>query len=203
MSTVPLATCALRRTTAPGTTRIPASRNFASSQPANLSGTLSKAGAPAEPYSITVLSLRRKLSSTAFLSHWLTTHSPSIFSATRALPESSRPSASSTILRTSSLAGVTVSRASNAASMAASSSDIAGSLRIESVSCRAPIAPGRLGQAKGDWGRAVYAGAPSSGRISSRTKPISPVWRARRMRSAARISVTFSKQAWMSSLTTT
>ena len=45
-------------------------------------------------------------------------------SATRALPESSNSSASSTILRTSALAGVTVSRASKAASIAVSRSDM-------------------------------------------------------------------------------
>ena len=47
ISTTPLLMKALRRTTAPGTARIPAARKRSASQPANLSGTLSKAGAPA------------------------------------------------------------------------------------------------------------------------------------------------------------
>ena len=119
-STAPLAICAPRRTMEPGTTRKPPARNSASVQPVNFSGTLSKAGAPAEPYSITALSFRRKDSRTAFFSHWLTFHPPlPSGSATRAAPESSRPSARSTLARTSSLAGVTVSRTSKAASMAA------------------------------------------------------------------------------------
>ncbi len=112
-----------RRATAPGTTRKPAARKRFSPQPANLLGTLSKAGAPAAPPSTTALSLRRNDSSTAFLSHWLTCQPPSApRSATRALPLSSSSSAASTASRTSLLAGVTVSRASHAASIALSSS---------------------------------------------------------------------------------
>ena len=72
---------------------------------------------------MSTLSLRRKLKSTAFLSHWLTFHefgpvAPGSFSATRALPRSSRSSASSTASRTSPLvAGVIVARSSKAFSI--------------------------------------------------------------------------------------
>ena len=58
-----------RRTKQPGTARNPAPRNSASPQPSNFDGTLSHHGAPFGPPVIGAMSLRRKESSTAFLSH--------------------------------------------------------------------------------------------------------------------------------------
>ena len=79
--------------------------------PANLEGTLSHQLAPPGAPAIGSMSLRRNDSRTAFLSHWFTTQAPSVFSATRALPLSSRSSAVSTASRTSPrVAGLTVSR---------------------------------------------------------------------------------------------
>src|SRR5262245_56233143 len=70
------------------------------------------------------MSLRRKESSTAFLSHWLTRQSPFCpRSATRALPRSSRSSAASTASRTAPLvAALMPSRVSKASSMVLASS---------------------------------------------------------------------------------
>ena len=100
----------------PGTARKPAARKALSSQPANFDGTLSHQAAPPGPPAISALSLRRKESSTAFFSHWLTFQelgpvAPAIFSATRALPLSSRSSARSTASRTSPVVARTDLRA--------------------------------------------------------------------------------------------
>src|SRR6185312_14491355 len=95
ISTTPGAIYADRRTTAPGTARNPASRNRFSPHPVNFSGTLSHTGAPPGP-SIATESVRRKDSSTAFLSHWLTCHPAPVGSATRCAPLSSSSSAAST-----------------------------------------------------------------------------------------------------------
>src|SRR6476660_9046215 len=119
-STAPLAMKAERRTTAPGTARKPAARNLASSQPRNLESTLSHHTASPGAPSISFMSLRRKDSSTAFLSHSRTFHSPPIFSATLRVPLSSPSSAVSTASRSAPLDwGPRSSRFSQAASMAA------------------------------------------------------------------------------------
>ncbi len=69
----------------------------------------------AAPVRITWLACRRKDSSTAFFSHWRAAHSPSIFSATRSSPESSRSMASSTASRMRPrVVGLSASRASQA-----------------------------------------------------------------------------------------
>ncbi len=96
ISTTFLPTKDPRRTIEPGTARKPASRNWSSVQSPNLEGTLSHQGpvpgARFRPESPPIMALpcRRKDSSTAFFSHWRTTHSPPTFSATRSLPPSSR-----------------------------------------------------------------------------------------------------------------
>ena len=59
-----------RRATAGGTTRTPLARNAASLSAENLGSTLSKKAS--SPACMKRFSLRRKLSSTAFLTHWLT-----------------------------------------------------------------------------------------------------------------------------------
>ena len=107
----------------PGTERKPAAACSLALQPSNLEGTLSHQEAPPGPPEIAHMSLRRKDSSTAFLSHWLTVQDsgpcpPARFSATRALPESSRLSAASTASRRSPfVAGVTLALSSKAASI--------------------------------------------------------------------------------------
>src|SRR4051812_41623715 len=115
-----------RRTMAPGTARKPASRKRFSPQPSNFDGTLSHHDAWPGPPGITLMSLRRNDSSTAFLSHWLTLHLPSDpRSATRASPLSSSSSALSTASRTSPLVVVEMpSRASKALLMVDSRADI-------------------------------------------------------------------------------
>src|SRR3954468_4409442 len=107
-----------------GTARKPAARNRASSQPANLDGTLSnqtdgpRAGSTGPP-GIVVMSLRRNDSSTAFLSHWLTCQSSPARSAPRKRPSSSPASAASTASRTAPWVPVlSWSRISQADSMA-------------------------------------------------------------------------------------
>src|SRR6185437_9529535 len=114
-----------RRTMAPGTARKPASRKRFSPQPSNFEGTLSHHDALPGPPGITLMSLRRNESSTAFLSHWLTFHLPlASRSATRASPLSRSSSAPSTASRTSPLVAVEMpSRASKAALMVASRAD--------------------------------------------------------------------------------
>src|SRR5262245_44624565 len=86
------------------------------------------------PPGITVISLRRNESSTAFLSHWLTDHvALAPRSATRAAPRSSRSSAASTASRTGPLvAGLIPSRCSKASSMVLASSawDISPPVRL-------------------------------------------------------------------------
>src|SRR4029078_9386378 len=79
MSTTPGAMKAERRTTQPGTARKPALRKRAAFQPLNLESTLSHHAPLPRPPGITLMSLRRKDSSTAFLSHWLTCQWPSAF----------------------------------------------------------------------------------------------------------------------------
>src|SRR5512134_743574 len=101
-----------------GTARKPAARNRASSQPWNFDGTLSNHDPPPGPPEIGLMSLSRNDNSTAFLSHWLTRHSPPIFSAIRASPESSSASAASTASRIGlPVSKPTLSRRSHAASM--------------------------------------------------------------------------------------
>src|SRR6185437_11758768 len=119
ISTTPGAINAECRTTQPGTARKPALRKRAAFQPLNLESTLSHHAALPGPPGITLMSLRRKDSSTAFLSHWLTCHWPSVVrSATRALPASSSSRAAVTALRTAPLVfGPILSRASKASSM--------------------------------------------------------------------------------------
>src|SRR6185503_7227597 len=119
ISTTPGAMKAEWRTTQPGTARKPALRKRAALQPLNLESTLSHQAALPGPPGITLMSLSRKDSSTAFLSHWLTCHCPSGFrSATRALPESSNSSAAFTALRTAPFVfGPILSRAAKASSM--------------------------------------------------------------------------------------
>ncbi|GJE31412.1 hypothetical protein LDDCCGHA_1589 [Methylobacterium oxalidis] len=79
---------------------------------------MSHQGPPPGPPAIGAMSLRRKESSTAFLSHWLTCQASPTFSATRALPESSSASASSTASRTGPRVPVSMpARSSQAASM--------------------------------------------------------------------------------------
>ena len=116
-----------------GTARKPAALKRLSPQPANLDGTLSHQVASPGPPLTTSMSLRRNDSSTAFLSHWLTRHAPSVFSATRACPPSRRRKASSTASRTAPrVAGVTAARSSQAASrVAARSAVIGGSMSEE------------------------------------------------------------------------
>src|SRR5579875_3668672 len=97
-----------RRTTQFGTARNPAAPKAVASQPSNLDGTLSHQDDPPGPPGIRLIALRRKLSNTAFFSHWLTFHdslpvAPGTFSATRASPLSSSASAVSTASRTSPL----------------------------------------------------------------------------------------------------
>src|SRR5262245_29312957 len=108
----------------PGTARKPASRKRFSPQPSNFDATLSHHTALPGPPGMTVMSLRRNDSSTAFLSHWLTCQVPfGPFSATRASPRSSRSSAASTASRTGPLvAGLTSLRFSKASSMVRASS---------------------------------------------------------------------------------
>src|SRR3546814_3743973 len=67
-----------RRTMLPGTARKPAARKRFSLQPANLDGTLSHHVPPPGPPSIGIMSFSRNDRSTAFFSHWLTRHAPSI-----------------------------------------------------------------------------------------------------------------------------
>src|SRR3954470_9555108 len=103
----------------PGTVRKPAPLKRSSSQVSNLVGTLShQAESPGAPI-MGPLSCSRNDSSTAFLSHWLTVQAPlPPRSATRALPPSSRSSASSTASRTGPLvAGLMPLRFSKASSM--------------------------------------------------------------------------------------
>ena len=106
-----------RRATAGGTTRTPVARSASSLMPLNLVGTLSKK--VMSPAPIWRLSFRRNDSSTAFLTHWCTVHSPTALrSATRSVPASRRPSTSSTAARTSGLlAEVRLARPSQARSM--------------------------------------------------------------------------------------
>src|SRR6266567_8312107 len=68
---------------------------------------------------MTTFSFERKYSRTAFFSHSLTTHFPSIFSATRAWPESSSPMLAlmATFNSAPTLLGVISARRSNAASI--------------------------------------------------------------------------------------
>src|SRR5437763_692985 len=119
ISTTPGATNAEWRTTEPGTARKPASRKRDASQPSNLDATLSHQAASPGPPGMTLLSLSRNDSSTAFLSHWLTCHLPSApRSATRTRPRSSKSSAVSTASRTVPLVdGPMPSRASKASSI--------------------------------------------------------------------------------------
>ena len=121
ISTTFLPMYAPRRTMAPGTARNPAARKALSPQPVNFDGTLSNQFAPCGPAMIS-LSLRRKLSSTAFFSHWLTVEPPlPSGSATRKSPLSSAMIAASTASRTSPWVAVEmVSRASHAALIVAS-----------------------------------------------------------------------------------
>jgi hypothetical protein len=58
-----------RRTIEPGTARKPAAAKRASSQPANLDGTLSHQTAPPGPPGISAIGLNRNESKTAFFSH--------------------------------------------------------------------------------------------------------------------------------------
>src|SRR5215213_9774328 len=98
-----------------GTALKPAALKRFSPQPANLDGTLSHHVASPGPPLVTSISLRRKDRRTAFLSHWLTRHAPSAFSATRACPESSRLNALSTASRTAPrVAALTPARSSQA-----------------------------------------------------------------------------------------
>src|SRR3546814_7973098 len=92
------------------------SSDVCSSDLANFDDTLSHQGAPPGPPSISAISLRRKDSSTAFLSHWLTCHAPPASrAATRRLPSSSPASAASTASRTGPrVVTPSVSRASQA-----------------------------------------------------------------------------------------
>src|SRR5207248_3604298 len=76
-----------RRTIDPGTARNPASRKRFDDHPANLDGTLSHHRAAPRcgslgPPGISTISLSRNDSSTAFLSHWWTSHPRLVFSAT-------------------------------------------------------------------------------------------------------------------------
>ena len=123
MRTTPLAMKADLRTTQFGTARKPAALHWFSPQPANLLSTLSHQPPPWGPPCCCSMSLMRNPRSTAFLAHWLTCHVPSAsLSATRRVPPSSAFSVSSIASRVSPLvAGVIVSRASQAASMAVSS----------------------------------------------------------------------------------
>ena len=106
------------RATAGGTTRTPALANCSSPQSENLVSTLSKNCRSRPPFMMR-LSFRRKDNNTAFLTHWLTIHSPSFFSATRKVPASSWASTSLTAARTSSVAslGLRLARFSNASSI--------------------------------------------------------------------------------------
>jgi hypothetical protein len=124
IKTAPFPMKALRRATAPGTARNPASRQRAASQPAHLESTLSHQVPPCGAPAIGSMSRRRNDSSTAFLAHWLTRHSPSACrSATRSAPRSSASSVASTASRASPrVSGVSAARSSQAASIAASSS---------------------------------------------------------------------------------
>ncbi len=98
-----------RRTTQLGTARKPAAPNSAAPQPSNFEGTLSHQDEPPGPPAMVVMSLRRKDRSTAFFSHWCTTHSPVSFEATRSVPESSRFRAVSTASRTSPFVAALIS----------------------------------------------------------------------------------------------
>src|SRR6185503_14227696 len=115
---------------APGTARKPASVKLASLQSWNLVGTLSHHGpgcallcAPTAPWPMRRLGLRRKESSTAFFSHWLTVQAPdALRSATRCEPLSSAARAASTASRTAPLVEADrEARSSHAASMVAAS----------------------------------------------------------------------------------
>src|SRR5262245_3515026 len=130
-----------RRTTQPGTARKPALRKRAALHPLNLESTLSHHAAFPGPPGITLMSLRRKDNSTAFLSHWLTCHCPSGFrSATRALPESRSSRAAVTALRTAPLVfGPILSRASKAAAVMLESL----SLDVDAPACSAAVCRGR------------------------------------------------------------
>ena len=116
ISTTPDAMNEPRRATAFGTARRPEDAKSSALQPSNLLATLSHQVEPSGPPLIGPLALRRKESSTAFFSHWFTIQLPSApFSATRALPESSMASASSTASRTSPFVSVdTLARSSQA-----------------------------------------------------------------------------------------
>ena len=104
-----------------GTARKPAARKVASSQPRNFDGTLSHQSPVSGPPGIGRMSFSTKLSSTAFLSHWWTYHSPPTFSATRARPASRSASACSTASRISPpVSNPSSSRRSQASSMMAS-----------------------------------------------------------------------------------
>ena len=83
---------------APGTMRKPASRKRFSPQPSVSMATLSHTGAPPAP-GIGRMSVSRKVSSTAFFSHSLTTQPSAVGSATRLVPDSSSSSAASTASR--------------------------------------------------------------------------------------------------------
>ena len=128
---------ALRRTMQFGTARKPAASNSASLQPSNLEGTLSHQVAPPGPPPMIMNSFRRKESSTAFFSHWLTDPALGALLGHARLAASSRSSASSTASRASPVVeGPRSARCSQAASMAAASSaweavaDMAG-VRVE------------------------------------------------------------------------
>ena len=104
----------------PGTARKPAARKRFSPQPSNFEGTLSHQAACPGPPGMTLMSERRKESSTAFFSHWFTTQPPSRFSATRSLPELSSSSAALDRLATSPRVLAPIwSRVSNAVSTSA------------------------------------------------------------------------------------
>src|SRR6185312_1623218 len=140
------------RTMQPGTARKPALRKRAGVQPLSFESTLSHQTALPGPPAITLMSLSRNESSTAFFSHWLTCQAPSAWrSATRALPLSSRSRAAATALRTAPLVfGPIVSRWSKASSMV-----------LASLSCMALIAPETVIKAGGLSGQGA---ALSSGR---------------------------------------
>src|ERR1041385_3004103 len=126
-----------RRTIEPGTARKPAFLKRAAFQPLNLESTLSHHAALPGPPGMTLMSLRRNDSSTAFFSHWLTCHLPlGPRSATRACPESRSSTAELTALCTAPLVfGPILSRCSKASSMIlASLSDMAP--RVRPAVCR-------------------------------------------------------------------
>ena len=118
ISTTSLPTWQPRRAIAPGTTRTPSLRNFASSKPAKRAGTLSQNGAGSA--STSCIDCVRKYSSTAFFSHSLTVQPPlPSGSATRNSPRSRPSSTRSTVglVEPSISSGVSIARRSQALSM--------------------------------------------------------------------------------------